>query len=123
MFLPFQIQHHYKKLALLPLLVACFVVTVLPQQADAFAVSESYIPPEIVYKRQLKHRLQLPQRVNLNSAGFSELMTLPGFDENVALKLMRMRPVENIRDLQNLPWTTPRQIKNLIDGIQHRVEL
>lgn len=122
MFLPFQIQH-YKKLALLSLFAVCFVVITAPQQASAYAVSESYIPPEIVYKRQLAHRLHLPQRVNLNNAGLSELMTLPGFDENVALKLMRIRPVENIRDLQNIPWTTPKQIKNLIDGIQHRVEL
>lgn len=92
--------------------------------AEVFAASyrDSYLPPEIVYATDLGQRLPVPRRINVNRADVNELMTLPGVTENIALKLIRIRPVKDLRDFHRMPWLGPKQVERLIDRIQSRIE-
>ncbi|MBK8189796.1 MAG: helix-hairpin-helix domain-containing protein [Vampirovibrionales bacterium] len=62
--------------------------------------------------------------INLNLASWSELKTLPGVDDNVALKLMRARsqtPLRALEDLARAPWLEPPQRARLLATFRNRV--
>lgn len=105
-------------LLILPLLTLC-AMGFNPVQAYSF--SESYIAPEVMYADQLAQKIQVPTKINLNRASFNEIKTLPGMDESMALKLMRIRPLENIRDFYRMPWVSPKDVQVLIQRVQSRV--
>jgi hypothetical protein len=104
--------------------LAAFCLGALLANSPSYAASfsESYIPPEIRYSDDLAQKVRIPKRVNVNQASLNELMTLPGIDENIALKMMRIRPVEGILDIQRLPFLNQKQLNQIINGIQKRVE-
>ncbi|MGE0201744.1 MAG: ComEA family DNA-binding protein [Candidatus Melainabacteria bacterium] len=92
--------------------------------ARAYELRESYIPPEVAYARELAQKITVPRKVNLNQADVNELITLPGVDENIALKMIRLRtrgPMEGVKDLYQLPWLQPRDVQRLIYQIQSHV--
>ena len=64
----------------------------------------------------------MPRKVNVNRAGLNELQTLPGLNESLALKLMRLRPLKNVEDFYALPWFDQREVQLLIESLQHRIE-
>ncbi len=90
--------------------------------AQAYSAHTRYIPPEIVYADDLRQRVTLPQRLNLNRAGLNDLKTLPGFDEELALKVMRNRPFEDVQDFyRKMPEVGTPRIDRLIQQIQPKV--
>lgn len=67
---------------------------------------------------------RVPARVNVNQASLSELKTLPGIDDNLALKLIRARqqaPLRMLDDLTRLPWLEAPLRFRLSTMLKHRV--
>jgi DNA uptake protein ComE-like DNA-binding protein len=83
---------------------------------------EEYIPPEVAYAHHLQYRLRAPGKVNLNQASLQELQCLPGVDESVGLKLMRLRPLKSFEDFQQLPYTDAKAVQRLIERLRTYVE-
>ncbi len=90
--------------------------------AQAYTYTDSYVPPEALHDEVLSQHVKLPRKVNVNHAALSELVALPGIDENIALKMMRIRPVENVQDFYRLPFMRKQDIDRLIQGLQQRVD-
>jgi DNA uptake protein ComE-like DNA-binding protein len=105
------------------ILTTALFLTLLSQVTIwAGSFQASYMPPEIVYASDLRQRLILPPKININKADLNTLLTLPGMTENIALKLLRIRPLSGFQDLHQLPWLKPNQIDVLIQSLQNRVE-
>ena len=100
------------------LLTAGLCLSGLLAPATAGSFTNSYIPPEIAYANDLNQKVSVNQRVNINQASMPELMSLPGIDENMALKIMRIRPVEDVKDFYKMPWVPRRDARLLIENIQ-----
>lgn len=103
-------------------LMALGMVVSLYGPAGAASFKENYIPPEIVYAHDLSQKVAMPRKVNVNTASLPELQTLPGLSENIALKLMRLRPLRDIEDFYAMPWFDKREVQLLIDALRNRVE-
>ncbi|MEB3288185.1 MAG: helix-hairpin-helix domain-containing protein [Vampirovibrionales bacterium] len=105
------------------LLVACLSLqaALLPQAAMAYSYSENYFDPQVQYHRDLSQKVRVNKKINLNKASLNELKTLPGVDDNLALKLMRMRPIEGIRDFNRMQWVNPKEVQQLIQNLNGRV--
>ncbi len=102
-------------------------LAVLIFQTLLFAAAEerpAYIHPEIFHARQLRKKIVMPGAVNLNYAGLSELKTLPGVNQSVALKILRLRSnqsISSMNDLYNLSGIQPQQLSQLINAIDGKV--
>lgn len=103
------------------LLIALISTVIATPTANAISYSETFMTPEIQYQRELSQKIRISKQINLNQASMNELKTLPGVDENVALKIIRIRPIENVRDIQRLPWMNTKEIQQLIQGLQGRI--
>lgn len=110
------------KISAILILAMLLVPVLINSPVAAASYSSSYVSPEVVYADQLSQKIPVPRKVNLNRASLNELVTLPGVDQNIAFKLIRIRPVENIQDLYKMQWVDKRNIKTLIDTLQQRVE-
>lgn len=105
------------------LLGACALLALLSPAAQAYSFRQSYIPPEIAYADDLRQKVTLPGKIDVNQANFNQLKLLPGFDEELALKLMRIRPIENIQDFYRMPGLEHKQVERLIQMIQPKILL
>jgi len=77
----------------------------------------TYIHPDVFHARLLQRKVQMFDGVNLNYASINELQTLPGVNESVALKIMRLRSqqtLQSLADLNSLAGIEPRQIAQLM---------
>ncbi len=100
------------------ILSACLLASAV-QPARAGLTMNPYIPPEIVYADNLRQNVKLPpQKIDINHISLNQLRILPGFDENLALKVMRSRPFEDVQDLYKLPGLSKKEVDRLIDQLQ-----
>lgn len=106
----------------LGLLLGVWVGSGLTTVGHAYTFRQNYFPPEVVYGHYLSDRMTMPGPVNLNQASLEELKTLPGMNESVGLKLIRLRPLKNMEDLYRLPAVEPRMVQRLIEKIQTQVQ-
>lgn len=104
------------------LIIAVLALLFISPAAFAYSATNSYVPPEALHADALSGRVTVPRKINVNRAALSELVSLPGFDENIALKLMRIRPVENVQDFYRLPYMRKQDIDRLIQGAQKRID-
>jgi predicted DNA-binding helix-hairpin-helix protein len=91
---------------------------------SAEASAKPYIHPDYIFAHQLRHKHRVAPTVNINRAGLAELKTLPGMDENTALKVIRLRkiaPLRSTTDLYRLPWLDRREVDLLIDRIKNGI--
>lgn len=102
------------------LLALLWLGAVLP--AMAYSYGEALIPPEVLYSRDLRQRVVVPGKVNVNKADLNELLSLPGMDENLALKLIRVRPLKSREDFRKMPFISPRNIQLLLQQIENKIE-
>ena len=66
--------------------------------------------------------IQLPKQLNLNTASFNQLLTLPDVTEPVALAILEQRPFTNLADLTKLSARlTPKRVEQLKVAIGGRV--
>ncbi|WP_373531958.1 ComEA family DNA-binding protein [Vampirovibrio sp.] len=83
---------------------------------------EPYIPPEVAFADDLRQKIALPAKININQGGLNQLKILPGFDEDIALKVMRNRPFVDIQDFYSkLPGLDKKRIDRLIEQVQPKV--
>ena len=68
--------------------------------------------------------IQLPKQLNLNTASFNQLLTLPDVTEPVALAILEQRPFTNLADLKKLSARlTPKRVEQLKVAIGGRVTI
>jgi len=104
-------------------LLICLVLTLNTSgTAMAAALWDSYITPEITFADDLRQRVTIPSKVNINHSNLNELKVLPGFNEEIALKVMRGRPFEGIQDFyKKLPGLDKKNIDRLIEQVQPKI--
>jgi hypothetical protein len=74
-----------------------------PVQAGV-APTGNPIMPEAEYADDLSQTITLQPRIHVNHASLNQLRLLPGFDSDLALKVMRSRPFVNMNDFyQKMP--------------------
>jgi hypothetical protein len=101
------------------------LVLLLVQTAQADQLGRPYFPiglTELSYRHALTFQMD-SGKINLNQATVQELTTLPDINENLALKLVRLRPMTNLQDLNQLKASCPekfvqRLIQNLKDDVR-----
>ena len=85
--------------------------------------SAAYVPPEFVYAHDLHQTIALPGRININEASFNQLNLLPGFDADLALKVLRSRPFDNMQDFyRKMPPPSRQQLNTFLDRLQNRIQ-
>lgn len=110
-----------REFAFLTAALTALAILWLGGSAHAGLTMESYIPPEIVYADNLSQNVKLAprgQKRDINHLSLNQLRMLPGFDENLALKVLRSRPFEDVQDFYRLPGLSKQEIDRLIDQIQ-----
>lgn len=112
-----------KSLNLACLLAISLLATLLtPLQAGAHVYFETYMPPELAFADDLRQKVNIPEKVNINRGTLNQLLVLPGFDEEIALKVMRHRPFEGVQDFyKKMPGLEKKNIDRLIQQIQPKV--
>jgi hypothetical protein len=81
-----------------------------------------YVPPEFVYADDLRQSVTLPGRININQASFNQLNILPGFDADLALKVLRSRPFRDMHDFYlKMPASSHKQIDILLERLQNSI--
>ncbi len=85
-------------------------------------LEEPYAPPEIAYAHDLRQSVTVARRVNINKTGLNQLKALPGLDEELALKVMRVRPFEGVQDFyRKMPDLSKKNMDLLIQQLQPKV--
>ena len=90
----------------------------------AFAATDAvpYYPPAVAYVDDLRQTVIVPQKVNINTSGLNQLKGLPGFNEELALKVIRCRPCSGFPDLmRKVPGLSRKNIELLIQQIEPKV--
>ena len=93
--------------------------------SSAWATSQrdSYIPPEIAFAEELQQKVKVSQQLNLNTMNLVELQTLPGFSEDLALKIIRQRPFSDFQDFYHrMPSVSNQQLKIFIQQFQSKLK-
>jgi hypothetical protein len=94
----------------------------LSHGAYAEADCDSYIPPENLFAAALHQTITLPERIDINRSSLNQLKILPGFDEDLALKILRYRPFQDIQDLyRKMPRIDRKHLQRLIEQIQPHI--
>ncbi len=84
---------------------------------------DTYIPPELAYADHLRQKVTVPAKININRSSLNQLKLLPGFNEEIALKVMRNRPFEGVKDFyRKLPGMDKKQVDRLIQQVQPKLQ-
>lgn len=104
-------------------MLAAFTVTLPaePPNAQAASYMENYIPPELAFADDLRQKVKLPGKININRASLNQLEVIPGLDEELALKIIRTRPFENFQDFYRMPGVEKKRIDRLIKQLQPKI--
>ncbi len=89
-----------------------------------YGAGKPFIHPDFLYSHQLQEKHTLSSQTNINHASFEELKILPGIDDNLALKLIRLRKTQTFQsnlDLYRLPFMEKREIDRLISQLQQYI--
>lgn len=90
--------------------------------AMAATLEQPFYPPEVAYADDLRQTVTVPEKVNINTSGLNQLKSLPGFNEELALKVMRCRPCEGIQDFyRKMPGMSKKNIDLLIKQIEPKI--
>lgn len=88
----------------------------------AASLWDTYIPPEVAFSDDLHQHVTVPEKVNINRSSMSELKVLPGFDDEMILKILRTRPFEDIQDFyKKMPGLDHKSIDRLIQHVQPKL--
>ncbi len=62
------------------------------------------------------------EKLDLNTANLDQLLALPEINEDLALKIMRRRPIQTLEDLYHLPYISIDRSKIIMKGISGYVK-
>lgn len=83
---------------------------------------DSYVPPEMIYADDLKQTVTLPTKLNLNTVALNQIQILPGFDDDLALKVFRNRPYEGIQDFyRKVKGPDQKRMNRLLQQIEPKI--
>lgn len=82
------------------------------------ATMKLYIPPEIDYPAGKTIKLN---KLDLNNASLQQIMSLPQINEDIALKIIRKRPIKSLEDIYHLPFLDVNRVKIIINGFGNLV--
>ena len=88
------------------------------QNGNNAPVIKKYISPDVYYFPEKKIRLK---KLDLNKASLEQLMALPEINEDLALKIMRRRPIKTLQDIINLPYIDIDRMKIIVKGLAYLV--
>ena len=77
-----------------------------------------YVSPDKYYPIGKVYKLE---KLDINKASLEQLMALPEINEDLALKIMRKRPISNLKDLSRLPYINMDRMELILKGIQNLV--
>lgn len=103
------------------LMSGLFLLGILASYPASFGATnwEPYFPPEVAFADHLRQKVTVPAQININQGSLSQLETLPGFTEDIALKVLRSRPFADIQDFyRRLPGLDKKSLNRLIEQIQ-----
>ena len=113
-------RFHFKNIFFNLLLCGFLALSTTP--GWAYALQDSYIPPEVAFAQDLSQHVQLTEQFNLNTMNLGELKSIPGLSEDIALKIMRNRPFTDIQDFyRRMPAVSGKQLNLWIRQIQPRL--
>lgn len=112
-------RHYFRGIGILLLLLGAYWANI----ASAATFWDTYVPPELAFQDDLRQTISLPQRINVNLDSLNQLKTLPGLNEDIALKVMRNRPYTDVQDFyRKLPGLDKKRIDRLIQQIQPKIK-
>jgi hypothetical protein len=83
-----------------------------------------FTPDRYDWHYQNNRRVVLPQKLNLNTATFNQLLTLPEVSEPIALAILAQRPFTNLADLDKLTNHFPKKrVEQVRQAISSRVKI
>lgn len=99
-----------------------FILNIVPslsqQKGNDNDVIRSYKPPDIYNSTGPTIKLQ---KLDLNKANLQQLLALPEINEDLALKIIRRRPLNYLNDLEKLPYIDEKRMKIIIKGFSNLV--
>ena len=82
-----------------------------PLQASSYLWHPSYADDRDLLHYSVKRTVKIQSKLNINSASYDDLITLPGANGRIALCVMQGRPYKSLHDLNKLTDTlTPNQV-------------
>lgn len=83
-----------------------------------------FTPDRYDWHYKESRQLVLPQKLNLNTATFNQLLTLPEVSEPVALAILAQRPFTNLAELDKLTAHFPKKrVEQVRQAIGSRVKI
>ena len=113
--------YNTKKLVYVTISTVLFITVGLvyaQQLGSNSSTMKPYIPPELNYLNDKRVKLK---KLDLNTASLQQLMNLPQINEDIALKIMRKRPIKSLEDIYYLPFLDVDRVKIIIDGLNNLV--
>jgi len=116
------ISAHFSIKALLLLLIAVLTLNVVSTAQAGVAPNGNPISAEAQYSDDLSQNITLQPRININRATVHQLQLLPGFDSDIALKVIRTRPFMDMNDFyQKMPTACHKRLGYMRNRLQYVV--
>lgn len=104
-----------KKMILAIIMLCLFAPVVFGQQTGTNTpIIKFYIPPDIYFDQG---RIIKLDKIDINKASLEQLMALPQINEDLALKIMRRRPVKSLEELIKLPYINVDRMQLILQSI------
>ena len=112
----------YKRI-IIPFALFLFVIQIFQPVSCQLTGNNSVMlnelkPAELYYPAGRKIKLQ---KLDLNKASLQQIMALPQVNEDMAIKIMRRRPIRSLEDLYNLPYLNVDRVKTIVDSMANLV--
>lgn len=108
-------MHSIFKTHLSIILLCLFAPVCFGQQTgNNSTVVRFYVPPDIYFD---KGRIIKLDKIDINKASLEQLMALPNVNEDLALKIMRRRPVKSLEELIRLPYIEMDRMQLILQDI------
>ena len=88
------------------------------QLGSNWSAAKHYVDSDINYPQGKTIKLN---KLDLNKASLQQLMSLPCINEDMALKIIRRRPIKSLEDLYNLAYLDVSRVKIILKGITNLV--
>lgn len=105
----------FSKIFLLVCFLCFFSQVLFGQQVGSnLSIVRPYVSADIYFDRG---RIIQLKKIDINKASFEQLMALPEINEDLALKIMRKRPVKSLEELVRLPYINMDRMQLILQGI------
>jgi DNA uptake protein ComE-like DNA-binding protein len=108
--------------AIVTLFLAVLTVSHFATAQAGVSPSGNPISAEAQYSDDLSQNITLQPKININRASVHQLQLLPGFDSDIALKVIRTRPFVDMNDFyQKMPNACQKRLGYMRSRLQYVV--